>query len=291
MPLVSMEQMMNDAQKGGYAIGQFNLNGLEFAQAFLEAAEEEQTPMILGVTEKAAYSMGGFQLIAAMVNALLEHYKTSVPIALHLDHSASFEACVQAMRAGFTSVMIDGSHLPLQSNLQLTCKVVEAAQALGVSVEAELGRISGEEDGVVLDDAAATYATAEECGKFIRETGVTVLAPALGTVHGLFKALPNLRFDLIAELAQQTQAALALHGGSGVPVQEIRKAVALGITKINVNTEMQIAYSAALRKILSEQPQFYESRSYLTSAGEAVKAVTRSKMREFGRGQAKIAIN
>jgi fructose-bisphosphate aldolase class II len=187
MPLVSMKEMLNNALEGKYAIGQFNLNNLEFAQAFLQAAQEVNSPLILGVTEGAAHVIGGFELIASMIKALIEQYQVTVPVAIHLDHSSSFENCIKAMYAGFTSVMIDGSHLSLVDNIALTRKLVDVANVLGVSVEAELGRISGQEDGIVVGESEATYATAKECHTFVRETGVSCLAPALGTVHGTFK--------------------------------------------------------------------------------------------------------
>src|SRR5690625_4705329 len=194
MPLVSMKDMLIKAKKEGYAIGQYNLNNLEFAQAILQAAEEEQSPVILGVSEGAARYMGGFKTVVSMVKALLETYEVTVPTAIHLDHGSSFENCVKAIQAGFTSVMIDGSHLPLEENIELTKRVVEVAHVLDISVEAELGRIGGEEDDLVVEDAEAAYAIPAECKQLVESTGVDCFAPALGSVHGPYKGEPILGF-------------------------------------------------------------------------------------------------
>src|SRR5699024_7583948 len=184
MALVSMREMLNIANEKKYAVGRFNLNNLEYTQAILQAAEEEQSPVILGVSEGAARYMGGFKVVVAMVKALMEEYGTSVPVAIHLDHGSSFETCAEAIHAGFTSVVYDGSHLPLEENIANTKKVVELAHIHGVSVEAELGRIGGEEDDLVVDDAEAMYAIPAECDQLVRETNVDCFAPALGSVHG-----------------------------------------------------------------------------------------------------------
>ncbi|MFC4766790.1 class II fructose-1,6-bisphosphate aldolase [Effusibacillus consociatus] len=282
MPLVSIKEMLNNALKRKYAVGQFNINSLEFAQAFLQAAKEENSPVILGITEVAAENMGGVKLIALMVQELIEKYQVQVPVALHFDHSSSYEKCVEAMYVGFSSVMIDGSHHPLEQNIALTQKVVDVAKVLGVSVEAEMGRITGEEDGIVVDECEGTYAVPKECEKFVRETGVDCFAPAIGTVHGPYKGEPNLRFDLLAEIMQRTGVPLALHGGTDIPNDYIKKAISLGIAKINVNTENQIVFATAVRKVLTEQPDLYDLRKYVGSAREAVKDSVKRKMREFG---------
>lgn len=285
MPLVSMKEMLIKAREEGYAVGQFNLNNLEYAQAILQAAEEEKSPVILGVSEGAGRYMGGFKVVVAMVKALMEEYGTTVPVAIHLDHGSSFEACAQAIHAGFPSVMIDGSHLPLDENIALTQKVVELAHIHGVSVEAELGRIGGEEDDLVVDEAEAMYAIPSECDRLVRETNVDCFAPALGSVHGPYKGEPNLGFDRMAEVNELTGIPLVLHGGTGIPTQDIQKAISLGTAKINVNTENQIVQAKKVREVLAENPDMYDPRKYMGPGREVIKEAVIGKMREFGSSQ------
>lgn len=285
MQIVSMKNMLHAAKERQYAVGQFNVNSLEFAQAFLLAAKEESSPVILGITEAAVRHLGGFALVASIVRELIKAYEVTVPVALHLDHSSSFEVCVKAIQAGFSSVMIDGSHLPLEKNIVLTQKVAAVAHALGVSVEAELGRITGEEDGIVVDEALGTFAAAKDCERFMLETHIDCLAPALGSVHGLYKGEPRLQFDLLTDIVRLTQAPCALHGGTGIPTRDIQKAIGLGITKINVNTENQIVYTAALRRVLVGAANAYEVQKYARQAVDAVRASVKQKMREFGSSQ------
>ncbi|MBS4178041.1 class II fructose-bisphosphate aldolase [Lederbergia citrea] len=282
MPLVSMTEMLNKAKEEKYAVGQFNLNNLEFTQAILQAAEEEKSPVILGVSEGAARYMGGFKFVVKMVEALMEEYGTTVPVAIHLDHGSSFEACAKAIDAGFTSVMIDGSHFPLDENIELTKKVVELAHIFGVSVEAELGRIGGQEDDLSVDDADASYAIPEECDRLVRETGVDCFAPALGSVHGPYKGEPNLGFDRMEEVMNLTGVPLVLHGGTGIPTKDIQRAISLGTAKINVNTENQISSAKAVREVLAADAEMYDPRKYLGPAREAIKETVIGKMREFG---------
>lgn len=282
MPLVSMTEMLNKAKEEKYAVGQFNLNNLEFTQAILQAAEEEKSPVILGVSEGAARYMGGFKFVVAMVKALMEEYEVTVPVAIHLDHGSSFEMCAKAIQAGFTSVMIDGSHHPLEQNIALTKKVVELAHIHGVSVEAELGRIGGQEDDLIVEDAEAAYAIPEECDQLVRETGVDCFAPALGSVHGPYKGEPNLGFDRMEEVMNLTGVPLVLHGGTGIPTKDIQRAISLGTAKINVNTENQIASAKTVREVLAEKPDLYDPRKYLGPARETIKETVKGKMREFG---------
>jgi fructose-bisphosphate aldolase class II len=282
MPLVSMTEMLNTAKEKNYAVGQFNLNNLEFTQAILQAAEEEKSPVILGVSEGAARYMGGFKLVVAMVKELMEEYGMTVPVAIHLDHGSSFESCAKAIQAGFTSVMIDGSHHPLEENIALTKKVVELAHFHGVSVEAELGRIGGQEDDLVVDDADAMYAIPSECDQLVRETGVDCFAPALGSVHGPYKGEPNLGFDRMKEVMELTGIPLVLHGGTGIPTKDIERAISLGTAKINVNTENQISSAKAVREALAAKPEEYDPRKYLGPARDAIKETVKGKMREFG---------
>ncbi|WP_077614185.1 class II fructose-1,6-bisphosphate aldolase [Caenibacillus caldisaponilyticus] len=282
MALESMTNMLNKARANQYAVGQFNINNLEFTQAILQAAQEEEAPVILGVSEGAAKYMGGFKLAVAMVKALMEEYHITVPVAIHLDHGSSFEKCIQAIRAGFTSVMIDGSHYPLEENIALTKRVVEAAHAVGVSVEAELGRIAGQEDDLNVNDAEAMYAVPSECKRLIDETGVDCFAPALGSVHGPYKGEPKLGFDRMEEIKNLTGVPLVLHGGTGIPTKDIKRAIELGHAKINVNTENQIAMTKVIRQVLAEKPDLYDPRKYLGPARDAIKETVKAKIREFG---------
>ncbi|WP_377887401.1 class II fructose-1,6-bisphosphate aldolase [Alkalihalobacillus sp. R86527] len=282
MPLVSMKEMLEKAKAEGYAVGQFNLNNLEFTQAILQAAEEEKSPVILGVSEGAARYMGGFKTVTTLVEALMEEYNVTVPVAIHLDHGSSFDKCMQAINAGFTSVMIDGSHYPLDENIALTSKVVEAAHAVGVSVEAELGRIGGQEDDIIVDDAEAAYAIPEECERLINETGVDCFAPALGSVHGPYKGEPNLGFDRMETISKMTGVPLVLHGGTGIPTADVKKAIKFGHAKINVNTESQLSSAKAVRSVLEEKPELYDPRKYMGPARDAIKETVIGKMREFG---------
>ncbi|MDQ0154330.1 class II fructose-bisphosphate aldolase [Robertmurraya andreesenii] len=280
MPLVSMKEMLIQAKEGGYAVGQFNINNLEFTQAILQAAEEEKSPVILGVSEGAGRYMGGFKTVVKMVEGLLEDYKITVPVAIHLDHGSSFEKCKEAIDAGFTSVMIDASHDPFEKNVETTSKVVEYAHAKGVSVEAELGTVGGQEDDVVAD--GVIYADPKECEELVKRTGIDCLAPALGSVHGPYKGEPKLGFKEMEEIGQITGLPLVLHGGTGIPTKDIQKAVSLGTAKINVNTENQIASAKKVREVLAADSNMYDPRKYLGPAREAIKETVIGKMREFG---------
>lgn len=285
MPLVSMKEMLNVAKDEKYAVGQFNVNNLEYAQAILQAAEEEKSPVILGVSEGAGRYMGGFKVVVAMVKALMEEYGTTVPVAIHLDHGSSFEKCAQAIHAGFTSVMIDGSHLSLEENIALTKKVVELAHIHGVSVEAELGRIGGQEDDLNVEDAEAMYAIPSECEQLVRETNVDCFAPALGSVHGPYKGEPKLGFDRMEEIMNLTGVPLVLHGGTGIPLKDIQRAISLGTAKINVNTENQIMQTKKIREVLKDNPEMYDPRKYMGPGRDAIKETVIGKMREFGSSQ------
>ncbi|MGN7399316.1 class II fructose-bisphosphate aldolase [Cytobacillus praedii] len=280
MPLVSMTDMLNKGKAEGYAVGQFNLNNLEFTQAILLAAEEEKSPVILGVSEGAARYMGGFKTVVKMVEGLLEDYKITVPVAIHLDHGSSYDKCKEAIDAGFTSVMIDASHDPFEENIATTSKVVEYAHAKGVSVEAELGTVGGQEDDVVAD--GVIYADAKECDELVKRTKIDCLAPALGSVHGPYKGEPNLGFAEMEEIGNLTGVPLVLHGGTGIPTKDIQKAISLGTAKINVNTENQIASANTVREVLEANPNMYDPRKYLGPARDKIKETVIGKMREFG---------
>lgn len=282
MPLVSMKEMLEKGKRERYAVGQFNLNNLEYAQAILQAAEEEKSPVILGVSDGAGRYMGGFNVVVSIVKSLMESYGTTVPVAIHLDHGSSFEQCALAIQSGFSSVMIDASSLPLEENIAVTKKVVELAHIHGVSVEAELGRVGGQEDDLIVSDAEAAYAIPEECERLVKETNVDCFAPALGSVHGPYKGEPNLGFDRMEEVMNLTNVPLVLHGGTGIPTKDIKRAISLGSAKINVNTENQITQTKAIREVLAEQPDQYDPRKYMGPGRDAIKDTVISKMREFG---------
>jgi len=275
-----MKDMLNKAKAEGYAVGQFNINNLEFTQAILQAAQEENSPVILGVSEGAGRYIGGFKTVVKMVEGLLEDYKITVPVAIHLDHGSSFDKCKEAIDAGFTSVMIDASHHPFEENIEITSKVVEYAHSKGVSVEAELGTVGGQEDDVVAD--GVIYADPKECEELVKRTGIDCLAPALGSVHGPYKGEPNLGFTEMEEIGKITGMPLVLHGGTGIPTKDIQKSVSLGTAKINVNTENQIASAKVVREVLAAKPNEYDPRKYLGPARDAIKETVIGKMREFG---------
>lgn len=280
MPLVSMKEMLIKAKEGGYVVGQYNLNNLEFTQAILGASQEENAPVILGVSEGAAKYMGGFYTVVKMVEGLMKDMEITVPVAIHLDHGSSFENCKAAIDAGFTSVMIDASHHSFEENVEITSKVVEYAHAKGVSVEAELGRVGGQEDDVVSD--GVVYADAKECQELVEKTGIDCLAPALGSVHGPYKGEPNLGFKEMEEIGKATGLPLVLHGGTGIPTKDIERSISLGTAKINVNTENQIASAKAVRDTLNNDANVYDPRKYLGPAREAIKATVIGKIKEFG---------
>lgn len=280
MPLVSMKEMLNKGKQEHYAVGQFNINNLEFTQAILLAAEEEKSPVILGVSEGAGKYIGGFKTVVKMVEGLMEDYNITVPVAIHLDHGSSFEKCKEAIDAGFTSVMIDASHHPFEENVEITSKVVEYAHAKGVSVEAELGTVGGQEDDVVAD--GVIYADPTECQELVKRTGIDTLAPALGSVHGPYKGEPNLGFKEMQEIGEATGLPLVLHGGTGIPTKDIQKAISLGTAKINVNTENQIASAKKVREVLAADTEVYDPRKYLGPARDVIKETVIGKIREFG---------
>jgi len=280
MKLVNMKEMLIAARRGRYAVGQFNINNLEWTQAILEVANENNSPVILGVSEGAAKYMGGYKTIVKMVEGLMEDKDIKVDVAIHLDHGSSFEACKKAIDAGFTSVMIDGSHYPITQNIALTKEVVDYAHAKGVSVEAEVGIVGGEEDGVIGE--GVIYADPQECAVLTRETNIDCLAPALGSVHGEYKGEPKLGFDEMAEIAELTDLPLVLHGGSGIPDYQIKEAIDCGTSKINVNTECQQAFTRKVREVLNADAKVYDPRKYIKPGKEAIKEVVLEKMELFG---------
>ena len=282
MALVSMKDMLIKAKAEKYAVGQFNINNLEFTQAILQAAQAENSPVILGVSEGAGKYMGGFVSVVYMVKGLIESYNITVPVAIHLDHGSSFEKCKEAIDAGFTSVMIDASHHSFEENVKITKEVVEYAHAHGVSVEAELGTVGGEEDGVT---GGIIYADPAECKAMVEQTAIDCLAPALGSVHGPYKGEPKLGFAEMEQIGNETGMPLVSHGGTGIPDEQIQRAISLGTAKINVNTENQIAATKVIREVLNNNQEVYDPRKYLAPAREAIKETVIGKMRVFGSSQ------
>ncbi len=281
MPLVSMTNMLNKAKEGKYAVGQFNINNLEWTKTILETAEKNQSPVILGVSEGAAKYMGGFDTIVGMVKGLIKYLNITVEVALHLDHGSSFESCKAALDAGFTSVMIDGSHHPIAENIAMTKQVVDYAHAIGASVEAEVGTVGGNEDGVV---GGIQYADLNECVRLVKEAGVDALAPALGSVHGPYQGEPVLGFVEMEAIKEATNMPLVLHGGTGIPDEKIQKAIACGTCKINVNTECQLAFNKLLREFLADEKnaKVYDPRKLLGPATKGIASAVTEKMTVFG---------
>lgn len=279
MALVNMTAMLNKAKDEKYAVGQFNINNLEWTKIILETAQAQNSPVILGVSQGAAKYMGGFTTVVNMVKGLIHDLGITVDVAIHLDHGSSKEVCIQAIDAGFTSVMIDASHFPLEDNIAITKAVVEYAHPRGVSVEAELGTVGGQEEHVV---GSIIYADKNECVKLVQETNIDCLAPALGSVHGPYKGEPVLGFKEMEEIFEATQLPLVLHGGTGIPDDLIKRAIALGTAKINVNTECQIAFSKTVREIVASDAEVYDPRKILGPASKSIGVVVAEKMRVFG---------
>jgi len=280
MNLVNMRAMLEKAKKEKYAIGQFNINNLEWTKTILSACEELNSPVILGVSEGAARYMGGYKTVVGMVKGMLEDLNITVDVAIHLDHGSSFESCKKAIDAGFTSVMIDGSKHPLPENIRLTKEVVDYAHVRNVSVEAELGTIGGQEDDVV--GKGIIYADVDECVQLVEATDVDFLAPALGSVHGPYKGEPVLGFKEMEEIKNATNIPLVLHGGTGIPDDKIKRAIQCGTTKINVNTECQLAFSRELRKLIATDDKVYDPRKIIGPAAKGIYEVIKEKVNVFG---------
>ncbi|MBT2665083.1 class II fructose-1,6-bisphosphate aldolase [Bacillus sp. ISL-4] len=278
MPLVSMREMLLKAKAERYAVGQYNINGLAFAQSFLQAANEERAPIILAASDRLVDYLGGFKTIAAMVKSLMEEMDITVPVALHLDHGMDVERCRKAIDAGFTSVMIDGSRHPIDVNIEITKMVVDYAQKSGVSVEAEVGTVGGTEDGLV---GGIQYADPNECTRIVKETEIDALAAALGSVHGPYQGEPKLGFEEMESISNMTNVPLVLHGGSGIPLHQIKKAIELGHAKINVNTESIQVWAKTIREVLAVEGKVYEPRAIIRPAKEAIITVVKRKMAEF----------
>ncbi|MEC1687580.1 class II fructose-1,6-bisphosphate aldolase [Bacillus mojavensis] len=279
MAFVSMKELLEDAKREQYAIGQFNINGLQWTKAILQAAEEEQSPVIAAASDRLIDYLGGFKTVAAMVNALIEELSITVPVVLHLDHGSSVKRCKQAIDAGFSSVMIDGSHSLINENIAMTKEVANYARLHGVSVEAEVGTVGGMEDGLV---GGVKYADLHECERLVKETNIDALAAALGSVHGKYQGEPKLGFKEMEEISKTTNIPLVLHGASGIPADQIARTIQLGHAKININTECMMAWTEETRVMFQENQDLYEPRAYMTPGIEAVKETVKSKMKEFG---------
>lgn len=277
--LENFNEMLLKAKQGKYAVPHFNINNLEWTKYILEECQELDIPVILGVSEGAAKYMGGFDAIVGMVKGLMKNLNITIPVCLHVDHGQSFETCKKAIDAGFTSVMIDASKLPLEENIKVTKEVVEYAHERGVSVEAEVGHIGGTEDNIT---STETNATLDECKVIYENTGIDALAPALGSVHGFYKGEPNLDFERMATINEALPIPLVLHGGSGIPDEMIKKAIACGTSKINVNTELQASWSKAVREFLNSNEEAYDPRKVIGSGEKALKETVKAKVQLFG---------
>ena len=283
MPLVNAKEMLTKAKAGHYAVGQFNINNLEWTKSILLTAQELNSPVILGVSEGAGKYMCGYKTVVGMVNGMLEELNITVPVALHLDHG-SYEGAKKCIEAGFSSIMFDGSHYPIEENIEKTKELVATCNKLGLSLEAEVGAIGGEEDGVI---GMGECADPKEC-KMVADLGVTMLAAGIGNIHAKNPAnWKGLSFETLDAIQQLTgEMPLVLHGGTGIPADMIKKAISLGVSKINVNTECQLAFAAATRKYIEEgkdlEGKGFDPRKLLAPGAEAIKATVKEKMELFG---------
>lgn len=283
MGLVTAKEMLEKARDGKYAVGQFNINNLEWTKSVLQTAQELQAPVILGVSEGAGKYMTGFKTVAAMVKAMIGELNVTVPVALHLDHG-TYDGCYKCIKAGFSSIMFDGSHFPIDENVAKTTELVNVCRQLGLSLEAEVGAIGGEEDGVI---GKGECADPDEC-KRIADLGVTMLAAGIGNIHGKYPAdWQGLSFETLAAIKEKVgDMPLVLHGGTGIPTDMIKKAISLGVAKINVNTECQLSFQAATRKYVEEGKDLvgkgFDPRKLLAPGAAAIKETVKEKMEIFG---------
>ncbi|MTI48922.1 class II fructose-1,6-bisphosphate aldolase [Sporosalibacterium faouarense] len=277
--LVTGKQILDHANENGYAVGAFNVNNMEIVQAIINAAEETQSPVILQASQ-GALKYAGVEYISAMVKVAADN--ASVPVALHLDHGTDFKQIMLCLRNGFTSVMIDASKHSLDENIKITKDIVDIAHAVGVSVEAELGKIGGTEDDITVAEKDATMTDPDEAAKFVESTGLDYLAIAVGTAHGPYKGEPKLDFDRIKTIKERLNIPLVLHGSSGVPEESIKKAVANGINKINIDTDIRMSFNKGVRDFANENPDVYDPRKLLGPGREAAQAVIAEKMNMFG---------
>lgn len=279
MALVTVDELLFKAEKEGYAVGAFNANNMEIVQAILEAAKRENAPVIMQASQ-GAITYAGLDFITEMVR--LAATASTVPVALHLDHGTDFDQVVRCIRSGFTSVMYDGSKLPLEENIAITRKVLDMTRPIGVSLEAELGKIGGTEDNVHVSEKEVMYTDPEEARYFVEQTGVQSLAIAIGTAHGQYKGEPQLDFDRLAKIKALVKIPIVLHGSSGVPDESIRRAVELGVRKVNIDTNIREAFVGEMRRVMIEKPDEIDPRKILGPAREAATAIISEKIRLFG---------
>lgn len=276
--LVNSKEMLLSAKEGHYAIPHFNINNLEWTKYILEEMNSLNKPVILGVSESAIKYMGGYKTVVLLVKGLIEDLKIKIPVCLHLDHGTSIESCVQAIDAGFTSVMIDASKHFLEENIAITKQVVAYAHHRNVTVEAEVGHIGGTEDNTI---STILNAKLEDCLELVEKTNIDSLAPALGSVHGLYQGEPNLDFETMLKLNELLKVPLVLHGGTGIPDSQIKKAISCGISKININTELQLVWHEQVKKYLEENPDIYDPRKIISSGEISIKNKVREKQNLF----------
>lgn len=279
MSLVSVDSLLTEAKKGGYAVGAFNCNNMEIVQAIIAAAEQEKSPVIIQASQ-GAIKYAGLPYIVSLVRTAAE--QASVPVALHLDHGTSFDQVIQCIGSGFTSVMIDWSKYPLEENIAMTKQILSVARPLGVSVEAELGKIGGTEDDVTVSDREATFTDPDEAARFVEETGIRSLAVAIGTAHGQYKGEPKLDFDRLKEIVEKTNIPIVLHGSSGVPDAALQEAVRLGVCKINIDTNIREAFTEGVREALAANPNEIDPRKIIGPARDKMIERVSEKMRVFG---------
>ena len=277
--IVTAKKMLEDAKVNKYAVPHFNINNLEWTRYILEECNRLKSPVILGVSEGAIRYMGGYKVVANLVKNLDEELNIQIPVAIHLDHGSSVESCKKAVDAGFTSVMIDASKYSLEENIDMTKQVVEYARIKNITIEAEIGHIGGSEDNMSSEIA---YAKVDDALSLYNETKIDFLAPALGSVHGLYKGEPCLDFDKMKEISEKTNIPLVLHGGTGIDDEKLKKAIASGICKVNINTELQIARTKAVRKFLSEDTKAYDPRTVIKSGEQSMKQAIEHKVNVLG---------
>ena len=281
MPLVNSRELLLDAQRNHYAVGAFNVENMEMMQAVVEAAQAERAPVMLQTTP-STLKYAGTAVFAAMAQAVAG--ASAAPVAIHLDHGDSFELCARAAEDGYTSLMIDGSKLPLEENIALVRRVVElaAGSALKPCVEAELGRLGGKEDSLEVRPGEDIYTDPGEAARFVRETGIDTLAVAIGTAHGFYKGKPKLDFERLAQLRDAVPTPLVLHGSSGVPDEDVQRAISLGVCKVNFATELRVAYTEAVRRTLAEDPALYDPKKFGAPGRQAVTELVRHRMAVCG---------
>lgn len=277
--IVNTKEMLEKAKEGKYAVPHFNINNLEWTRYILEECQNKNTPVIIGVSEGALNYMGGHHTVVGIVRNLVTDLNITIPVAIHLDHGSSVESCRRCIDAGFTSVMIDASKYDLETNIQMVKEVVEYAHLRNVTVEAEIGHVGGAEDGIESDLA---YAKVEDAITLVKETNIDSLAPAVGSAHGIYKGIPKINYELIETIQRETQLPLVLHGGSGIPDDIIKESIQRGINKLNINTDLQIVWSKAVRTFLQENNEVYDPRKVIKAGELDIKEIIDKKIALLG---------